>query len=273
MINNKTKLYAIIGNPIKHSFSPQMQNAWFKQEKLNRAYLSFEVESKNLKKAVEAFKLLKFEGINVTIPHKTNMLKLVDFSDKAAKSIGSINTVTIKNGKLYGYNTDHSGLSADLLSKNIKVRNKNVLVFGAGGAARAVVYALKNSGAAKIYISNRTFENAKKIAKFFKVTALPVSEISKVLQDSDLLINASACGMKKRDALPFKTGILNKNIIIYDLIYNKLTPFAKLAKENSLKYFTGEGMLINQGAYGFKIWTGIYPDTKKALKLLKKIMR
>lgn len=273
MLNTKTKLFSIIGYPVKHSFSPHMHNAWFDKEKFNCAYLSFETAPENLKKTVDALKILGFYGINVTVPHKTSMMKYLDYADRAAKAIGGVNTVTIKNGKLYGYNTDHSGFSADLAAKNVNPKNKNILVYGAGGASRAVIYALKHSGAKKIYISNRTCEKAELLAKYFKIESIDNAKLPELLPKIDVLINASSCGMKKTDALPFKVSYIKAGMSVYDLIYNKITPFTKLAKEKQLKYFSGEGMLINQGAHAFKIWTGIYPDTKKALKLFKKFTR
>jgi shikimate dehydrogenase len=250
-----------------------MQNAWFEKEKLNCAYIPFEIEPKNLKKAVEALKVLGFTGINITIPHKTAVMQFLDYTDTAAKRIGSVNTIAIKNGKLYGYNTDYSGFASDLIYNKVKVKGRSVLIFGAGGGARAVIYSVKNSGAKKIYLSNRTHKTAVKLAEEFNIEAVSAEKAAEILPETDLIINASACGMKKTDTLPFKISSFKKNAVIYDLIYNKLTPFVKAAIENKVKFFTGEGMLINQGAHGFKIWTGIYPDTKSALKLLDKFMR
>ncbi|MCL1971613.1 MAG: shikimate dehydrogenase [Endomicrobia bacterium] len=270
MLNAETKLFAILGFPIKHSFSPQIQNAWFEKEKLNCAYMPFEVEPKNLKKTVEALKLLGFYGINITIPHKTAVMKYLDHVDKAAKLIGSVNTIAVKSNKLYGYNTDYSGFSSDLALKNIKIKDKTILIFGAGGGARAVIYSVKNSGVKNIYLSNRTHKSAVNLAKEFKIEALDINKIPDILPQTDLIVNASACGMKKTDVLPFEISSLKKDAVIYDLIYNKTTPFVKASKEKGIKFYTGEGMLINQGAHGFKIWTGIYPDTKSALKLLNR---
>jgi shikimate 5-dehydrogenase len=273
MLNNKTGLFAILGFPVKHSFSPQMQNAWFEREKLNCAYIPFEVEPKNLKKAIEALVLLGFSGINITIPHKTAVMKYLDYTDKAAKVMGCVNTISVKNGKLYGYNTDHSGFSSDLISKKVKVYGKTVLVYGSGGGARAVSYSVINSGAKKVYISNRTYKKAEKLAAEFAVESIPENKISAVMPQADLIINASACGMKESDKLAFEMGAFKKDAVVYDLIYNKITPFIKEAKKNKIRFYTGEGMLINQGAHGFKLWTGIYPDTKAASLLFKKFTR
>jgi len=264
------KLYAIIGYPIKHSFSPLMQNAWFKEEDIDALYIPFEVHHSNLKKTAEAFKTLGFCGINATIPHKTAIMKYIDSCDKAAKTIGSVNTISLKNGKMYGFNTDYSGFSDDLAAKKIKVRGGKVLVFGAGGAARGVLYALKQAKAGKIWLSNRTIETAEKLAKEFAVKAVGTDRIPALLPDVDLIINASACGMKKDDVLPFEQAPLKKSAAVYDLIYNKKTPFAALARKSGAKYFSGEGMLINQGARAFEIWTGKYPDIKTAATLFRR---
>ncbi|MDR3256656.1 MAG: shikimate dehydrogenase [Endomicrobium sp.] len=270
MLNTETKLFAILGYPVKHSFSPQMQNKWFEKENLNCVYLAFEPKSNNLKKTIKSLKLLRFEGLNITIPYKIEVMKYVDFTDKAAKKIGSINTIVVKNNKLYGYNTDYLGFSQDLTAKKINLKSKNVLVIGAGGGARAIIYALKNSNAKDVYIANRTLKNAQQLAKVFKVKIVDIGKVEELLPEIDLFINTSACGMKKTDTLPFKVDKVKSSLIIYDLIYNKETPFTKLAKDRNLKLFTGEGMLIYQGACGFKMWTGKYPNTKIAEKLLKK---
>ncbi|MDR2425682.1 MAG: shikimate dehydrogenase [Endomicrobium sp.] len=272
-LNVETKLFAILGYPIKHSFSPLMQNAWFEQEKLNCAYMSFETDPKNLKKTLEALKILGFCGINITIPHKTAVMEFLDYTDKASKRIGSVNTIAIKNGKLYGYNTDYSGFVSDLISKNIKIKGKTIFIFGAGGAARAIIYSVKSSGAKMIYLANRTHKTALSLAGEFEIEAPRKDKIIEKAAQSDLIINASSCGMNKTDRFPFEIKSLKKNAVIYEIIYNKLTPFIKAAKKNKIAFYTGEGMLINQGAHGFKIWTGIYPDTKSALKLLNKFMR
>jgi len=141
------------------------------------------------------------------------------------------------------------------------------LVCGAGGAARGVVYALKKAGA-KIFIANRTYKNAARLAKKFNVEVLRENEISNFISNADFIVNASACGMKVSDVLPFKCEKLKSAAVIYDLIYNKETPFKKLAEKFKAEYFSGLGMLIRQGAYSFKIWTGKFPGLKSAEKLL-----
>jgi shikimate dehydrogenase len=272
MLNTETKLFAILGYPIKHSFSPLFQNKWFEKEHLNCAYLAFEPEDCELKCTIESLKKLKFNGFNITVPYKTEALKYVDVIDKSTKKIGSINTVLINDNKLYGYNTDCLGFGKDLEEKKIIIKNKNIVVVGAGGAARAIVSALKAGNTKKIYIANRTLDKAIMLAKEFKVEGIGINNIKDILVDIDLLINCSSCGMKKDDNLPFSFGKIKTGLTVYDLIYNKETPFVKFAKSNKLKVFTGEGMLIWQGAYAFKLWTGKFPDIKIAQKLLKNFL-
>jgi len=269
MLNTQTKLFAILGYPIKHSFSPQMQNGWFQKEGLNCVYLAFEPEPKNLERTIEALKTLNFYGLNVTIPYKTQILKYIDVLDEAAKKIGSINTIVFKDSKLYGYNTDYLGFSRDLMTKRINLVNKNVLIIGSGGASRAVIYALKNARVKSIHITNRTMWKAKKLAKEFNINSFDIKDMEALLTEIDLLVNTSSCGMKETDALPFSFCKVKESLIVYDLIYGKATPFLKFANDKCLKFFTGSGMLLYQGAYAFEIWTGKYPDIKIAEDFLK----
>lgn len=270
-----TKLLGIFGNPVSHSLSPIMHNDWFAKYKLNCLYLAFDVLPKNLKSAVESIRTLNILGVNVTVPHKIEVMKYIDNVDNAAKTIGSVNTIVNKKGKLHGYNTDWQGFITDLKSKNINLKNKTILVVGAGGAAKAILYALTKLKVKHVYLTSRTFDKANLVAKKYKkISVVDINKISaSFLKDTDCLVNCSTCGMKKEDKLPFTIKEFNKKIVFYDIIYNKETPFKKFAAKNKIKYFSGEGMLIYQGAVSFDKWTGIFPDTKKTLPLIKKFMR
>ncbi|MDR3111830.1 MAG: shikimate dehydrogenase [Elusimicrobiota bacterium] len=271
MINTSTKFLAILGNPVSHSFSPQMHNIWFARENLNFAYLAFAPSQNNLKKTVQSLKILGFYGANITVPYKVSIMKELKFIDKAAKKIGSVNTLKFKDGKLYGYNTDYLGLLKDWEDKKINFSDQNVLVVGAGGAAKAVIYALKIKKPKNIFITNRTLSKAASLAGIFKIKVLPVDKVESSFSNVDILINASSCGMNKDDRLFFKISDFNKQTIMYDLIYNKNTPFIEFAKSKKLKFYSGIGMLVRQGAYSFKIWTGIYPSIKTAENFFKKL--
>ena len=274
-VNASTKLLGIFGNPVSHSLSPIMHNDWFAKYKLNCLYVAFDVLPENLKSAVESVRTLNISGVNVTVPHKVEVMKYIDTVDDAAKTIGSVNTIVNKNGKLYGYNTDWQGFITDLKSKKINLKNKTVLVIGAGGAAKAILYALTKLKVKQICLTSRTFDKAKFVARKYKnISVININKIpEKFFNNIDCLVNCSICGMKKEDKLPFTIKEFNKKIVFYDIIYNKETPFKKFAAKNKIKYFSGEGMLIYQGAVSFDKWTGIFPDTKKTLPLIKKFMR
>ena len=270
-----TKLLGIFGNPVSHSLSPVMHNDWFAKYKMNCLYVAFDVLPKNLKKAVEAIRVLNVLGVNITVPHKVEVMKYIDTVDVAAKAIGSVNTIVNKNGKLYGYNTDWQGFITDLKFKKVDLKNKSVLVVGAGGAAKAILYALTKLRVKKIFLTSRTFDKAKLVAKKYKkISVIDINKISaNFLENIDCLVNCSTCGMRKEDKLPFSIKDFNKKIVFYDIIYNKETPFKKFAAKNKIKYFSGEGMLIYQGAVSFEKWTNVFPDTKKTLNIIKKFMR
>ncbi|MDR3049591.1 MAG: shikimate dehydrogenase [Elusimicrobiota bacterium] len=269
MLNTNTKLFAILGCPIKQSKSPIMQNNWFKEAGLNCAYTAFSVEKKDLKKIFEALKLLSFCGFNITVPHKVEIMKLLDFIDAAPKAIGSVNTIVINNGKTYGYNTDYLGLEKDFADKKISIQGQTIFIYGAGGAAKSVLYFAKKNKAKTVYISNRTHNKAVILAKQFGAKAVKLKD-SAYISEADIIINASSCGLNESDILPFKLNLAKKDVIAYDLIYKNETALYKLAKKEKIKFFNGEGMLINQGVAAFKLWTGLSPSAASAKRILRK---
>jgi shikimate dehydrogenase len=273
-ILSDTKIVGIFGNPISHSLSPIMHNSWFKKHKLNYLYLAFNISPQNLKSAVESIKSLNIVGVNVTVPYKVEVIKYLDKIDVDAKKIGSVNTIVNKDNKLYGYNTDWLGFIEDLKCKNINLKNKKVLVVGAGGASKAILYALNKLKVKQIYLTSRTIAKAKLVLQKYKnISVIDIKKISKdMLENIDCLVNCSTCGMKKDDKLPFEITKFKQNIVFYDIIYNKLTPFKKFALKNKIKYFSGEGMLIYQGAVSFNKWIGFFPEIKNTLKLINKYM-
>jgi shikimate dehydrogenase len=268
-----TKLYAILGCPIRHSLSPSIHNNWFKETKLNCAYMAFEIKPENLKLHLNALKDLGFLGFNITVPHKNAIIKHIDCLDPIAKVSNSVNTIKIMNNKVYGYNTDYLGLESDFYDKGIEVKNKIVFVYGAGGVSRTVLHMLKKHRAKYVYIANRTKQKAVALAKQFSCICIDLVDTSDVIKNADIIINASACGLNPKDVLPFKVNTLKKGAIIYDLLYNKKAPFIKLAQNKKAKFFTGESMLINQAVAAFKIWTNIEPSKKQAYKIINKHLK
>lgn len=271
MIDANTKLISIFGNPIKHSLSPIMQNMWLCKNNINAVYLAFSFEKNQLKKAVDSLKALNMLGANVTVPYKIDVMKYLDNISAAAKKIGSVNTIVNKNGKLIGYNTDWIGFSDDLKFNKINFKNKKVFVLGAGGACKAVLYSLNKIGVKKIFLCSRTYKKVKQLSKLYKnIVPVKTEKIEPdFFTDIDGFINASTCGMKETDTLPFDIKLYNKRIVFYDLIYGKNTPFKNFAVKNKLKYCSGEGMLIGQGVAAFKLWTLQTPKVYSAKKIFK----
>ncbi len=263
MIDSKTKLVALIGHPVEHSLSPIMQNAAFRDKNLNYVYLAFDVLPEKLKYVIDGAKALGIVGFNVTIPHKIEIIKYLDKLDKSAELIGAVNTIKVDKEAI-GYNTDGIGARKALEEKIGKVENKNILIFGAGGAARAVAFELAKNN--NIIIANRTLDKAKKLAEeIIEKLGKNSDEVKYVplntdLKDVDIVINATSVGMKKDDK-PLATAEQLRGKVVMDLVYNPLeTPLLKEAKKVNAIAIDGLGMLIHQGAEAFKIWTGVEPN-------------
>lgn len=263
-ITSKTRLCGLVGYPVSHSLSPLMQNAAFSYYKIDAAYLTFSVLPQNLKYAIKGLTKAGALGLNVTIPHKEAALALVEDADAASREIGAINTIQIKNGRSFGFNTDAPGFLRSM-KEDLKLdpKGKAALVLGAGGAGRAVSYALAKAGARFIVVYDVAFDKAKRLAKrmegiFRKANVCAVSDLSKVgLKKFDLLVNASPVGMK--GGSPLDVSLLHRRLAVYDMVYNRKTELVEAAKRRGAKAANGLGMLLHQGALSFSIWTGKKP--------------
>jgi len=248
-----------------------MHNAAIKELILDYIYLSFDVPPQDLEKAVLGFKKHDMKGINVTIPHKETIMQYLDQIDPLAEKIGAVNAVKNEGGVLLGRNTDVLGAKQALMGAGFKIEGKKALILGAGGAARAISFALSEE-IDEIFISNRTEERAIKLAKELqdktkiKATGKDMSEKTlKTLANSvDILINTTPIGMyPKIEISPISKDLLNENLFIFDIIYNPLqTRLLKDAKETGSKILNGLNMFINQGALAFEWWTGKKPNVK-----------
>jgi len=263
-ITGRTKICALIGDPVEHSMSPAMHNAAFQKLGLDYFYLPFRVAPERLKQAVAGFRALNLRGFNVTIPHKVAVIPLLDKLDPLAQKIGAVNTVVNDNGKLTGFNTDAEGFLRALVEKGFIPKNKKVVVLGAGGASRAISYILAQQGAL-ITILNRRQELdwainlARFITKNFKqkVAALELSRLADVLP-ADLLINATSVGMSPnvKDS-PVPAKLLKGVPLVFDIVYNPIkTKLIKDAAAAGAKTIGGVDMLAWQGALAFEKWTG-----------------
>ena len=266
MINSTTDLYCIFGNPVKHSKSPEIHNAWFKKYKINAVYTAFEID--NIANAMKAVKTLNIKGASITIPFKESVMTYLDYIDKNASNIGAVNTIVNINGKLCGYNTDYKAAIEPL--KTFDIKNKTICIIGAGGAAQAVAFGIKkNSG--NIVIINRSIQKGKKLALKYDANFISMDEIKKVNQfKADIIINTTSLGMyPDLDKSPFPLHLLKPEMVVMDIIYNPLTTNLLLhAKQKNCTVINGMSMFQHQAAAQFKLWNDILPPFY--MKVLKK---
>lgn len=285
MITETAKNLGVIGYPIAHSLSPRMQGAAIAASGADCAYIAMPVAPEALAAAVAGLRCLGFAGFNVTIPHKVAILPLLDALDESARAIGAVNTVSLEAGRLRGYNTDGSGFVAALQRRGFAVEGCRALLLGAGGAARAVLWGLAEAGARSLAIGARVAGKARALAASLalrvEVEALDWRDASFVslLGQADLLINATPLGMSPHvDAMPpVHWEAVRPETFVCDLIYNPAqTRFLRAAKERGCAVMNGEGMLVEQGAAAFEIWTGckapaeaMYQALRQGLKALR----
>ncbi|MDP2767509.1 MAG: shikimate dehydrogenase [Candidatus Methanoperedens sp.] len=253
------KLFGVLGDPVSHSLSPVMHNAAFKALGMNCEYHAFRVSADALHDAIHGAYALGFGGLNLTIPLKEKALSFVQPTD-LAKRIGAVNTVDFKKG-IVGYNTDGIGAKMALEGKGIAIKGKNVLLLGAGGAARAIAFQLAADGAS-VTIANRTEERAvalaKEVGRIGKAGGVGLDDLKNLVQNSDILINSTAVGMSPEISETIVTGdVMHSNLVVFDIVYNPMkTRLLQEAKKAGAKTIDGVMMLVYQGAEAFKIWTG-----------------
>lgn len=272
-INGKTELFCLIGSPVGHSGSPAMYNYSFQKTNLNCAYLAFDVKLEETEAAVNGLKTLGCSGFNVTMPCKTRAAELADELSDAAALIGACNTMVIKDGKLYGHNTDGIGFVKNLKEHGVDVKDKVMTVMGAGGAATAIQVQSALEGAREIHIFNRRDEfyaNAENTAKKIeervpgvKVNVYALEDEQKLYEkigESHILVNATKVGMKpmEEESLIKDTRVFRENLVVADAVYNpRETKMLQEAQAAGCKIALGGiGMLLRQGEAAFRIFTG-----------------
>jgi len=280
-ITSRTNLYAIIGDPIGHSLSPVMQNAAFKASGLDAVYIALRVESSMLRQAIEGFRAINILGFNVTIPHKVAVMKYLDELDVSAATIGAINTVVNRWGKLIGYNTDGSGALAALHEAGVDPQGRRILLLGAGGAARALAFSLAQT-AERIIILNRTVSKAESLAEEVRqITGANVTHrkldplaLSEEAASADLLVNTTSVGMHPRpEETLVDAKLLRPSMVVFDVVYSPPeTRLLREAREVGAKPVGGLGMLIHQGAEAFKLWTGTEAPITTMTKAIEAVL-
>lgn len=277
-IKGSTNIVGLIGHPVEHSFSPPMHNAAFKALDMDYAYVAFDVDPSDLKSAIEGAQSLNIKGFNVTIPHKIDVMQDLDELDEVAELIGAVNTIDFKN--LKGYNTDGIG-AIKAIEEVTPVKDKNVIVAGAGGASRAISFYLAKYGAGSITVLNRNADKAQSLAGDIlasdlidDVKADSISKISSCLKDADILVNTTPLGMHPNvGGSVAASDDMHENLVVFDAVYNPHeTLLLKEAVKAGAKPVYGIKMLLYQGAESFKIWTGSEPPIDVMENALKQYL-
>jgi shikimate dehydrogenase len=265
--------YGVIGHPVSHSRSPVIHRLFAEQTAQNIEYKLYDVAPKRLEKAVRHFQRDGGKGLNVTVPHKSEVAKLVDHLSERASTAGAVNTLTFRDEEIYGDNTDGFGLLRDLVvNLGVTVEDANILILGAGGATRGIVGPLLEMEPTGLCIANRTIDKATALANYFSMSgpvtccrfdAVPASD------HYDLIVNATSAGLSG-EMPPYPASAVSKDTICYDLSYGlKPTTFMTWAKEQGAAMSVmGWGMLVEQAAESFRIWRGVRPDTAPILNEL-----
>jgi shikimate dehydrogenase len=272
-ISGKTKIVALLGYPVEHTLSPDMHNAAFEHLGLDYCYVAFPVRPEMLKSALEAVRALGLAGVNVTVPHKEKVIPLLDEADSEAAFIGAVNTVVNRDDRLIGYNTDGRGFMRGLAEEGVSVKDRSVLIIGAGGGSRAISYYLSEQ-TSRLLLFDIDTDKAERLAADLGKIRDNVSCL-KALKDLggiDILINATPLGLKPSDPLPVDVSMLNTGHIVGDLIY-KETPLLRKASKKGLKIFNGLGMLLWQGALALELWTGKTPPHEVMREALMRGLR
>jgi shikimate dehydrogenase len=266
--------YGVMGYPVSHSRSPVIHRLFALQTNQNLQYELLQVSPEKLETAMRQFQRTGGKGLNITVPHKSEIVRLVDQMSDRAATAGAVNTLTFKSGEVHGDNTDGIGLLRDLaVNLGVAIESANILILGAGGATRGIVGPLLEMQPTSLRIANRSLGKAQILADHFSrsgpVTACRFSVVP-VSEPYDLIINATSAGLKG-EAPPYPSAAISENTFCYDLSYGlEPTPFSVWARgAGAAQSVMGWGMLVEQAAESFNIWRGVRPETAPVLKQMK----
>lgn len=275
-VNGYTRVFGLIGDPVEHSLSPPMHNRAFQALGLNCIYVPFRVKEEQLPGALEGIRSLHLQGVNVTTPHKENVLPYLDRLSEKVKVIGAVNTIKNEEGKLAGYNTDGSGFVRYLKEElGMTLEGKNVTVIGVGGAAKSIAFFLSKEKLEKMVIANRTPEKAEEFGQVLheksNIAAIGVPLENDILdsfiKNSNLVVYTLPMDFLSNGNWPFDPASLTEDTLLIDLrYYPRETAVMKIARERGLKAYNGGGMLLYQGIEAFKIFTGEEPPVEEMKK-------
>lgn len=268
-IDSKTKLFGLIGNPIKQSFSPYIHNFMFEFYGLNYIYTAFDIEYP-IDNSINGIKGLGLKGLNVTAPYKEEIIKHLDWISQRAKGLAAVNTVKNINGELYGFNTDFFGIVKAFKTNNVELKGKSALILGSGKVAKTMAFALKYLDIQNIVILNRTPEKARSIFKniqkrrnSFNYGELNNNNVNAEISNVDIIINTTSIDILANKEYYIDWKRVQKKTVFFDVLYNPATKLITMADYVGFKTITGLDMLIWQAMKSFQIWTGIYPEKDK----------
>jgi len=261
------KRYLVIGNPIEHSLSPKLHNHWIKNNNINAIYEKQKLNKDDIESVILKVREKKIQGINVTVPFKKIVIPFLDQLSSEAENTQSVNTIYLNNNKVFGHNTDIIGFELSIKYLGFNIKNKKILVLGAGGVVPSIIFALNKMQASEIIITNRTKENAEKLKDLFDY--IKIVDWGYV-PEFDLIINATSLGLNENDEINLDFSKVGQNKLFYDVIYNPHeTNFLKIGKKLGNKIENGKSMFIYQASAAFNLWHGVNPElNNETLKLL-----
>lgn len=280
VVDVSTKLIGLLGNPLGHSFSPAMHNKAFQSLGLNFFYLPIEVTAEDLSTVTAGIARMNFAGYNITVPHKIRIMDCLDSIDPLAQAIGAVNTVILEDGRTTGYNTDGEGFVRALEAESgITAGGRCHFIIGCGGAARAIAMTLAFKEAGKIFLCNRTEQKAhelaadinEKVSLCSEVVPMETGCIDAAIRQADVLINTTSVGMHPdEDRSPINSDLIRGGLIVSDIVYNPArTKLLRAAEKKGCQTVSGLGMLVNQGAEGFRKWTGAEPPMEVMFEVVR----
>jgi len=266
-------MLALFGDPVEHSLSPVMHNAWLREAGIPGAYAAMRIPVADAPAAFRGLRAMELTGANVTVPHKEIAAKSVDTLDPAAKALNAVNTLRWEaDGAVSGFNTDAPGLIASLDESSVGWRSQTgaALVIGAGGAGRAAAWALAHAGVNRIMIVNRSADRAQAAAAATpRALPFPWAKLANQFEAADLIVNTTTLGMNHVAPMDWPIARAPNHAIVMDAVYAPLeTPLLRAARARGMKTVDGLGMLIHQGALAFELWFGVKPDVSTARALL-----
>ena len=261
------KKYFVIGNPIGHSLSPKLHNHWLEQNNINAVYEKIKLEENEIENFIHKIKNQEINGCNVTVPFKKTVIPFLDKLSLEAEQAQSVNTICFNNGDLVGHNTDISGFQKAINSLNYEIKDKKILILGAGGVVPSLIVALNKLEASEITISNRTSKKAEDLKiQFNRINTVNWGEVP----DFDMIINATSLGLNN-ETIDLNTSNIGQGKFFYDVIYNpNETNFLKLGKKLGNQIENGKLMFIYQAFEAFRLWHKVEPNiNEETLKLLE----